>query len=535
MKRYFNLILLMILLTGGCITQKPTESLLHVDIYVDGQTKGIDVPRGITVAQAIAMAQISLGSLDRTEPNGNTEVLQPMGIRVIRVKEEFRVEKVIIPFEQKIVQTESLPENVTLLAQKGENGEMEITYRHLFEDGVEVSKTSVNEGVVIKEAIPEVMMVGVQKPFLSYDIPGRIAYILGGNAWLIDGNTSNRVLVVGSGDLDGRVFSLSEDGEWLLYTRREKSEGVINSLWAAHLVDFTKPIQLVNLKITNVIHFADWYPKPGALRVLFSTVEARATAPGWQANNNLLSVEFSASGWVSKWKTLMDVNSGGVYGWWGTVFAVSPDAGQIAYARPDSLGLVDEENGFVTLLPLIPYQTGSDWAWIPGLSWSPDGQFLYTVEHQAEDGSENKEGSPIFSLATIPVGSGGAIQLVKKSGMFAYPVTSPFQGENKQEYQIAYLQALIPEQSDTSGYRLVVIDQDGSNTVNLFPGEGEAGLDPQKAAWSPEPMPDSGSYALAIIYQGNLYIVDAALGNQQQPVIRQITGDGLVNRVVWSR
>lgn len=496
----------------------------------------VSVQKGLSVAQILAVAKITLNSLDRVEPSLTTTIDQPTSIRVIRVREEFSVEKMIIPFEQKIVQTESLPENVTLLAQKGENGEMEITYRHLFEDGEEVSKTVVNEGVITKEAVPEIMMVGVQKPFLSYEIPGRIAYILGGNAWILDGNTSNRILVVSTGDLDGRVFSLSSDGEWLLFTRREAAEGQINSLWAAHLVDFAKPIQMINLKVMNVIHFADWYPKPGALRVLFSTVEPRSTAPGWQANNNLISAEFSASGWVSKWNTIVDTNSGGVYGWWGTTFAVSPNGDQIAYARPDSVGLIDEENGFTSLSTLIPYQTGSEWAWIPGLSWSPDGEFLYSVDHVSEQGESNNESSPLFSVSVIPVNRGNPFRIVQKSGMFAYPVPSPLQSEGTEleSYQIAYLQAMVPEQSDTSRYRLVVMEQDGSNTVYLFPGEGEPGLEPQKAAWSPDIMPDSGSYAIAVIYQGNLYLIDAKLNHQNQPVIRQITGDGLVNKVVWS-
>jgi len=77
------------------------------------------------------------------------------------------------------------------------------------------------------------------------------------------------------------------------------------------------------------------------------------------------------------------------------------------------------------------------------------------------------------------VQGGSRITLVPQSGMFAYPVPSPIQlypsGENS--YQVAYLQAMFPDQSETSPYRLVVMDRDGSNPKVVFPPEGEPGLD----------------------------------------------------------
>ena len=527
---------LMLLGLSACGKQEGTVPLMHVEIYADNKSIAVNLPPEQTIRQALDTAHISLGTLDRVEPDLNTIIDKPITIRVIRVKEEFSVEKEVIPFEQKIVQTESLPENVTLLAQKGTNGEKEITYRHLYEDGVEVSKTPINEGVITKEAVPQIMMVGIQKPFITYDVPGRIAYILGGNAWIIDGNTANRILVVSSGDLDGRVFRLSPDGEWLLFTRRETKDEQINSLWAAHLVDFDKPIKIINLKITNVVHFADWYPKTGSLKIVFSTVEPRSTAPGWQANNNLLSVEFSASGWIDKWKTIIDTNSGGVYGWWGTDFAVNHETGEIAFSRPDGVGIVNSDNGMDVLLPITPFQTGSEWAWVPGISWSPDGKFIYSIDHIPDQEHATAEESRIFTLSAISTEQANVFHLIQNSGMFSYPSASPWiqKSSNESVYQLAYLQALIPDQSETSRYKLVVMDQDGSNSKDLFPNEGQPGLDPQTVVWSPEPMGDSGFFALAVIYQGNLYIVDTSAAENQPVLVRQITGDGLVNKVVWS-
>jgi hypothetical protein len=421
-----------------------------------------------------------------------------------------------------VLRTESLPGQSSLLVQSGANGLQEITYSTVYEDGVEVSRRPVKV-VTMQEPQAEVMMVGVQAAHAPVEIPGRLVYLLGDNAWMMEQSSANRRPLITSGDLDGRVLSLSDDGGWLLFTRRSGVEGQINALWVADLS--TDPPQEIDLEVPNVIHFADWIPGSNS-KVVFSTVEARAAAPGWQANNDLYALSFSPSGWTTDWraKPVLEPNSGGVYGWWGTSFTWGPDGETLAYSRPDGVGLMAFENGVLTsLLDLSPLQTGGDWAWAPGVSWSADGQTIYTVRHEAP------ETSPNFSLAALPLGGGGTVGMVPQVGMFAYPVVSPpvdgADGENSQ--LLAYLQAIFPTQSETSRYRLVVMDRDGSNPRTLFPGEGEPGLDPQPLAWSPAPLPDGG-LAVAVLYRGDLWLVDAASGEA-----RQVTGDGLITRVLW--
>jgi hypothetical protein len=41
-------------------------------------------------------------------------------------------------------------------------------------------------------------------------------------------------------------------------------------------------------------------------------------------------------------------------------------------------------------------------------------------------------------------------------------------------------------------------------------------------------MPEGGNYAIAVLYQGNLYLVNVNSGQALQ-----VTGDGLTSRVVW--
>ena len=539
---HFKIILLFVLLTSCAPPQVTQPSQMNVRLTADGSTAEIQVPAGSTVEKALQSAGITLETLDRVDPPSFTLLTDGGEVRVIRVTEEFTVEEAVLPFDQQTVRNESLPEGETRLVQPGVNGLQEITYRRVYEDGVEVSVSAVKV-VNLQEPVAEIVMVGSQTPFVQVSIPGKLAYISSGNAWVMEGTTANRHPVVITGDLDGRVFRLSPDGAWLLFTRRSEDENVINTLWAGKIDDDSG--LLIDLDVANVIHFADWVPT-STLRVAYSTVEPRDAAPGWQANNNLELVSFSTTGWLSRRTVALEPNSGGIYGWWGSSFAWAPDGFRLAYARPDGLGILDlreEDETFDTpILKITPLQTQGDWAWVPGFSWSPTGNTLYTVEHPTAESTA--EQSPNFNLAAISLEApleGSPVQtapipFVTQTGMFAYPVPSPAQTlpSGEQAYEIAYLQAIFPAQSDTSRYRLVVMDRDGSNRRVLFPADGAAGLDPQQPLWAPppagetDPLPNGGGYWLAVIYQGNLWLVHSQTGET-----RQLTGDGLVDRMDW--
>jgi hypothetical protein len=512
-----------------------TQGLITVNVGFDGDEIEIEVPSGSTVEDTLAIADISLESLDRTEPPIYTLLSDGSQITIIRVQEEFNVEQVVISYEQQEVRNESLPAGETRLSQPGVNGLQEVTYRRVYENDTEVSN-SIVKSVIVNESIPEIIMVGSQTPFASLPISGRLAYLSSGNAWVMEGTTGNRRPVVTTGDLDGHIFSLSPDGSWLLFTRKAEGDGEINTLWAASLDD--DPSILLDLDAKNIIHFADWNP---ALSVIaYSTVEPRSTAPGWQANNDLIITGVSSSGFVSPPRVELEPNSGGVYGWWGMDFAWSPDGSVLAYTRPDGIGIFDpKEDTLTSLLDIIPLQTGSDWAWVPGISWGPDGNVLYMVDHVSPPGLTNSEESPHFDLLTFPLGGGAPVHIQSDVGMFGYPVPSPIiQLDNElaedgngttseNAFMIAYLQAVFPLQSDGSQYRLVVIDRDGSNRKVLFPSEGSPGLDPQIVSWSPEPV-NNQDYMISVIFQNNLWLVNTSDGLAQQ-----VTGDGLTTRIDW--
>ena len=151
----------------------------------------------------------------------------------------------------------------------------------------------------------------------------------------------------------------------------------------------------IDLMASNVIHFADWLPGSSTV-VAFSTVEPRSNAPGWQANNDLQRITVGG-----KAARILDSQSGGIYGWWGTSFAFSL-TGRLAYARPDGVGIVIQDGGYLApILKVTPLQTHGDWAWTPGRGLGiRRGNPLYRGTRSCPAPTPAEE-SPVFDLKAI--------------------------------------------------------------------------------------------------------------------------------------
>jgi hypothetical protein len=518
--RTFLIVLLAVFLLISCRSPQVTGADIHISIAADGQTRSFVVPAGSTVTQALQSAGITVGDSDRVEPPPYTVLGDGNSITLTRVKEVFETEEQIVPFERQVVRNETLPEGEERLVQAGVNGKEELTYRRVLENGTEISK-SIVKTVTLQEAIPEIMMVGAQSSFAPLPIPGHLVYLAGGNAWIIDTSTANRTPLVTTGDLDGRIFSLAPNGNYLIFTRKstKPADKEINTLWAVK-TSGGKPF---STGISNVVHFADWIP--GTNSIAYSTVEPRATSPGWQANNDLYRYSITTGARAK----ILDASSGGVYGWWGMTFAFSPD-GHLAFARPDGIGLVDIDGKYLKpVLSITPFNTHSDWAWLPSLAWGADGKTLYFVSHAPPPSLVSEEDSPLFDIDATTFDNHAIIPIVPQTGMFAYPSVSPSESSSRErQYQVAYLQAIFPAQSETSRYRLVVMDRDGSNRRTIFPANDAPGLEPQTPAWAPDPIEGQSGGFLAVVYQGNLWLVDSGNGQAYQ-----VTGDGQVTKIDW--
>jgi hypothetical protein len=520
---------------GGCTSVQLTQNSISVEINADKQIVNAQVPDGSTVQQVLDAARITLGNLDKVQPGLSFLLSAGDEVQVIRVREESYSREIVIPFEHQELKNEAIPEGETRLSQAGVNGLQRDTYLRVFEDGVQVSDVLI-KNEVIQQSVPEILMVGSHPRFTSFPIPGKLAYISDGNAWVIESATGNRRCVVSNGQLDGRIFSISRDGSLLLFSQFLSEDLAINSLWIATLND--NPAKIIDLGVRNVIHFAEF--SPDSTVVAYSTAEYRDTTPGWQANNDLYTVGVGPGGSVGSPVNVLEANSGGAYGWWGMDFSWSTGSNRLLFSRPDELGVVNVSSRVLTSVLIIdPFETNGDWAWVPGAAWSPDGSFIYAVNHATVGGVEAVESNQ-FNLVAILVDNGTPMTLAINVGMFAYPVPSPVNvkpalinsepGEilNEKSFSVAYLQALSPGTSETSDYRLFIMDRDGSNRIGLFPEEGGRGLEPQRVVWSPSSLETDDNYAIAVIYNGNIWIVDAGNG-----VAQQITGDGLTSRIDW--
>jgi hypothetical protein len=488
-----------------------------VQIRADGGIKSVTVPSGSTVSEALQKAGITLGALDQVAPPVYVLLSHPITVQVTRVTEEFEVEQSILPYSKQIVHSPALTPGETRLIQAGVNGKEETTYRVVSEDGQEVSRTPV-KSTIVEPATPEILMEGSEASLATVPIPGTLAYLDGGNAWILKGDSSNRTPLTASGDLDGRVFRLSPSGEWLLYTAR--SPGAINRLMMIRTDGSGGP---VDLGVGNIVQFAAFSPVAPNL-IAYSTVSPSPASPGWKANNDLRLLSLDPSGQVREQKLLQSPQVGGAYGWWGTRFAWSPDGLRLAYARADAVGIIDEASGDATRLSaIVPYQTLSDWVWIPPLTWTVDGSFLLAVIHGPPLGLEVPEASPVFDLVALAVKGGYSVTLKAQVGMFSDPVVVGGKSQGGiLPPLITFLQAIRPLDSASSSYYLEVMNRDGSHGRRVFPAEGEEGLKSQLVAGSPD------GKSVAVVYQGDLWLVSLT-GGQSQP----LTADQLAVTADW--
>ncbi len=472
----------------------------------------------VTVRDALTAAGVSLGPLDRVNPDLYVETEPGMVIVVTRIEEKFETTRVPVPFERKTVTNEALPTGETRLIQLGVNGEDEITYRVVLENGVEVERTEFSR-LPMTEPVDEIIAVGAQGRLEPVPLESTVAFLSAGNAWVMRGTSTARRPLTTEGDLDSRVFELSPDGHWLLYSRRLEGdiETPINQLW---MVDTTIVGETpISLPIQGVLS-AEW--SPSGDQIAYSTAERTPSAPGWRANNdlNLVPLDDVLPPVQEEPLTATQVispSTAGVYSWWGTTFHWAPDGRRVAYARPDQIGVADILSQTTTVLAeFTAYQTYSEWVWVPSLAWSPDSRFVAAVLHGPPTASEEPQDSPVFDLWLFAADGTLMARIAEQVGMWTWPAWGPA--------GIVYGQAVNPLRSVDSRYALYIRDRDGSNPRQLFPVAEEPGVEaPPQVAWSPN------GQNLIFVYNGNLYLADVE-GNTP----RQLTSNNQNSSPRWA-
>ena len=274
---------LLIFLVLAAIAITACSANKRVTLLADGERRVIET-QAANVAQVLQEQNITLGEQDRVEPPDYTPLDRASTIKIVRVQITNETAREPILFEREYVREENLPESQVRVSRLGANGEAEIDYQITLEDGIEVSRREIARRV-LQAPVNELLMIGTRGTVASVPITGTLAYLGKGNAWIVRKSTGERRPLTTSGDLDGRVFDLSRDGKYLLFSRRaaDASASDLNTLWLIDTVPLNAEARRV--PIENAL-YAQWAPD-GSARVAYSRGEKTLGAPGWKAYNDL--------------------------------------------------------------------------------------------------------------------------------------------------------------------------------------------------------------------------------------------------------
>ncbi len=540
-KIQFSFCLLMIILTA--CRQNPTASQLRVKLIADGRERTFDVPTATTIDEFLRDPKVDVqySELDIVNPPPFTQIADGMQITISRVSEKEECETTEVPYKQTPVLNEGLKPGEKKVVKAGQAGSQETCYRVTIIDGTPKDRV-VTRTTEVKAAQDEIIYIGVAGDVEPVPITGTIAYKSNGNVWIIEGSSTSKKPITTEGDLDTHVFALSSNGRQLLFTRKadsSDSSGSFNHLWM--FADVSRPTSPVSLVLDNIL-YADWIPELENT-ISYSAAEPSQATPGWLPFHDLWQMRVDPdTGESLGVKQLLKRSGGGLYGWWATRFQWSPDGKKLAWAQADKVGIFDSEallkgdiSNFDTALMkyavLVPF---SGWSWRSTLAWSPDDTLLLATTHGAPVGNESPENSPSFNISVTDLTGTLNSIIVPNAGIWSAPQFSPILSPSDSKFPkgyMAYLKARDPFNTINGEYDLVVADRDGSNERILFPGSGRLGLTAQESifqdrefTWSPD------GHQIAIIYQGNLWIVDAESG-----ISHQLTLDGRASSPIWAK
>ncbi|HNT77207.1 MAG TPA: G5 domain-containing protein [Anaerolineae bacterium] len=498
-RRYWLLLctlyLLLLLGAAGCTGELPAPTR-YVTLVADGQQQRLETTAE-TVRDILGEAGLALNPLDYVIPPETARLTAGMTVTVTRVLQHLEVYTETLPFGRQTIRDATVAAGESRLIQSGKVGLLERTYRITQEDGREVERALVEE-TVVEAPRDEMFLIGTRPVVQTVPISGTLVYLSHQDAWsLYENNRAPRRLTT-LGDLDGRVFTLSPQGDRLLFSRAITDAAHINALWLIRTAEADpNPIPLT----LNDVLWADWAPDSllTTARIAWTTAEPAARAPGWRGQNDLWTATLNERNVLTTRREILKPASGGGFGWWGTRYAWNPTGEALAYSRPDSVGVVDLGKAQdVVLVTFSAYQTRSSWAWNPTIAWDPAGQFIAAVIHGPSADNTAAEDSPVFDSWLLAANGAYSAEVASEVGMWANPSFHP-DGET-----MLFGRAVVPYQSVGSAYRLCLSDRDGSNARCIYPPDAEPGIETPTWQWSPD------GQAVVFIQRGDLYLLPLA-------------------------
>ena len=168
----------------------------HEVTIVDGDTTTVRKTTYKKVEDILKELNITLGEKDEVTPGLNSEVATVDTIKIARTGKTTETKKEVIKFETKEEKDDSKYVDEKVTKVEGKNGEKEVTYNVVRENGKEVSREVASEKV-ITEATAKVVVVGTkQRPVAeqsyaaqaqSYSAPGGAVALANGNTAGADG------------------------------------------------------------------------------------------------------------------------------------------------------------------------------------------------------------------------------------------------------------------------------------------------------------------------------------------------------------
>lgn len=517
----FTVYCLLATVLAACAEQLPnnTPSLpLQVELTADNNTQTLTT-EATNVRELLQEVDIQLNDLDEVTPPLFTLLQDGMQVQVVRVSESLEVIPQSIPFEREVVRSETMEaDDPPVILQGGKAGLQEVTVRIVYRDGLEAERWP-TQTVVVEPAQNEIVMVGIGAGAGNVTFAGVLAYISGGTAVLLRGQTAFPQQIETGGVLDGRVFSLSPAGDYLLYTQTTTNTAQFNnSLWVVGTARDAIPRPL---NIENVL-WGGWNPAAvDVLQIAYTTATPTNSPPGWEANNDVWLLEIPADSETELEPQQLVEAYPATYGWWGGNYAWSPNGRFLAYSFADEVGLLDinakeAEDRRRILQTFTEYDTLSSWVWVPTLSWSPNGRFLAFTNHNAPDTQALR-----FDIWVADATNGILGRFVEQAGMWGHVHWGP--GAN----QIAFLRSTNPLDSQRSSYTLWFMDSDGSNARQIYPPIGENSyfaIEQQFMVWGPT------GEDMAFIFNNALYFFNLTTGEAR----RATEDDAIASRPTWA-
>lgn len=178
----------------------------HEVTIVDGDTTTVRKTTYKKVGDILKELNITLGANDRVTPDLNKEVATVDTIKIVRDGKATEVKKEEIKFETKEEKDDSKYVDEKVTKVEGKNGEKEVTYNVVRENGKEISREVVSEKV-LTEATTKVVVVGTkQRPadqqksanqsaassqsYSAQSAPAQSYSSAGGSVRLSNGNTA---------------------------------------------------------------------------------------------------------------------------------------------------------------------------------------------------------------------------------------------------------------------------------------------------------------------------------------------------------